>query len=101
MLRLWKQSQKTIVLITNSIEEAVLLGNRVLVLSPDSGTIVYETDIAVSLEDRAETLCGNLKNTIVIENHKQNIRDTLNAGRKKNTQNTGGGADYLDKSKIA
>jgi NitT/TauT family transport system ATP-binding protein len=100
MLRLWKQSQKTIVLITNSIEEAILLGKRVLVISPDSGSIGYETDVTISLEDRVETLCGNLKNTIMLENYKQNIRDALNAGRKKHTLNPGG-SDYLDKSKTA
>jgi taurine transport system ATP-binding protein len=37
VLKLWKETGKTIILITHSVEEAILLGERLLVLAPRPG----------------------------------------------------------------
>ncbi len=37
--QIWMETQKTILFITHSVEEAVYLADRVVVLSPDTGTI--------------------------------------------------------------
>ena len=45
LLNIWKAAPKTIVLITHNIEEAVLLGHRVLVLAPRPGRLIEDIPI--------------------------------------------------------
>jgi NitT/TauT family transport system ATP-binding protein len=40
LLRLWKQKGMTMLFVTHSIEEAVFLGKKVIVLSPRPGTVI-------------------------------------------------------------
>ncbi len=47
LARLWEQRRKTVVFVTHSIAEAVLLGDRVIVMSPRPGRI--ERDIRIDL----------------------------------------------------
>ncbi|MEO8858644.1 MAG: ABC transporter ATP-binding protein, partial [Burkholderiaceae bacterium] len=48
LLRIWEHSGKTVVFITHSVDEALVLSDRVLVMSPRPGKIV--ADIAVPFE---------------------------------------------------
>lgn len=45
LLRIWQREQKTVVLITNSIDEALLLGDRILVLDGAPASILSEYDL--------------------------------------------------------
>ena len=50
LLTIWRATGKTIIFITHSVEEAVFLGSRVLVMSPRPGKIVLDINSTISHE---------------------------------------------------
>jgi taurine transport system ATP-binding protein len=48
VLKLWKETGKTIILITHSVEEALLLGERLIVMAPRPGRIHKEYRLPVA-----------------------------------------------------
>src|SRR5690606_22556305 len=42
VLKLWKETGKSIILITHSVEEALLLGERLIIMAPRPGRIIKE-----------------------------------------------------------
>jgi NitT/TauT family transport system ATP-binding protein len=47
LLRLWQRAATTIVLVTHSIPEAILVADRVVVLSPRPGRVVADIDVGL------------------------------------------------------
>lgn len=50
LLKIWRTTQTTIILITHSVEEAIYLGTRTLVMSPRPGRIVADVPTPFSRE---------------------------------------------------
>lgn len=47
LLKLWERDRKTVVFVTHSMEEAVLLGDRIVLLSPRPGRIYEIIDVPI------------------------------------------------------
>jgi NitT/TauT family transport system ATP-binding protein len=73
LLELWDESRFTMLFVTHSIEEAVLLGNRIVLLSPHPGQVreVMEVDLD-DPENRFHGRCDELRDTI----HRVLFKDT-------------------------
>ena len=52
LLNIWKETKKTIIFITHSIDEAVFLGERVVVLSPNPGRV--KKIVPITLKNRLD-----------------------------------------------
>lgn len=74
LLRIWKESDQTIVLVTHSIPEAVFLSNRVVVMTPRPGKIAEIIDI--DLPDERDLSVMNLPQ---VGAHIAHIRSYFNA----------------------
>ena len=56
LMEVWDQLDKTILFITHDVDEAILLGNRVLVFSPRPGKIAADIAIDLPFPRQADTL---------------------------------------------
>ena len=45
MIRIWENSGKTVIFVTHSIEEALLLGDRIVVMTARPGTIADDFEV--------------------------------------------------------
>lgn len=74
LLSIWRQTQKTIFFITHSVEEAVYLGTRVIVMSPRPGRLVLDRDVRLpeleglsAQEVRASAAFGHVREEIALK----------------------------------
>ena len=75
LLRLWRQTRKTVLFVTHSIPEAVFLSTRIVVMSPRPGRIIDVIDCDLPAE---RTL--DLRETPEFLALAQRVRDGLRAG---------------------
>src|SRR5579883_3405207 len=64
LLQLWAGTRFTVLFVTHSIEEAILVGSRILVLSPHPGQVRAELDPAAHGADRSDAASARLKERI-------------------------------------
>lgn len=55
LVRIWEENRKTVVYITHSIDEAILLGNRVVIMTATPGTIKQEFAVDIPHPRSIET----------------------------------------------
>ena len=72
LLRLWQASPKTVMFITHSIPEAVLLADRVIVMSERPGRVIADLPVPLG-RPRSE----NVLRSIEIQDHIANLRSLL------------------------
>jgi NitT/TauT family transport system ATP-binding protein len=54
LLKLWRDTQTTILMITHDVEEAIFLAQRIYVLSANPGSVVKELEIALPLHSKKD-----------------------------------------------
>lgn len=80
LLRIWEKTNKTIIFVTHSIEEAVFLSDRVAVMSKNPGTIKEIID--VNLPRPRDN--GDLRSSPEFSNIRHNIWELLQCNEKQN-----------------
>jgi NitT/TauT family transport system ATP-binding protein len=78
LLRIWRATGKTIVFITHGIEEAVYLGQRIVVLTPRPGRVRDVID--VDLGDRAVGSSTDLRSDARFVAYRHRVWDALHDG---------------------
>lgn len=86
LLALWQEQQRTVVFITHNLDEAILLGDRVLVMSQRPGQIVGEFDVPFERPRRAD-IRGTAEFAALEQEIWANLR---NAAYKQTTEAAGG-----------
>jgi NitT/TauT family transport system ATP-binding protein len=79
LVNLWREQQATVFFITHSIEEAVYLGDRVLIMSRAPGTILHE--LPMPPPDRPAREMHRDQTFIEVVNQVRDIVEELEAGK--------------------
>jgi len=62
--KIWLRDKKTVVFITHSIDEAIMLGTKIVMMSPAPGTITHEWNITAEERDTTSGAFSELKEEI-------------------------------------
>ena len=66
LLRIWEDNKKTILFVTHSVDEAVFLADRIILMSRDKGKIVRDCKIDLTRpRDRSDPEYGRLMNELL------------------------------------
>jgi NitT/TauT family transport system ATP-binding protein len=75
LLELWQRTGLTVIFVTHSIEEAIFLADRVVVMSPGPGRIVNEVPIALARpRDVASPSFNDLRRALGAQLHSHHAR---------------------------
>ena len=66
LLRIWQEEKRTIIFVTHSVDEAVFLSDRIVILSKRPGTIKKEVTISIPLpRDRTRPEENMIRNEVL------------------------------------
>lgn len=88
LLNIWQSDQRTVLFITHSLEEAIVLGDRVVVMSARPGTLVQSVDVPFARprtpELRAKSEFNDFKNELwnLLKGEVEHYLDDVRAGFK-------------------
>lgn len=80
ILNLWKKTQKTVVMVTNNVDEAILLANRIFVFSPLPATILHEIEVDIPVEERNAEINQNKRFNELRDQINAIVRSTMQGG---------------------
>ena len=81
LLRIWSETHKSVVMVTNTVEEALLLANRICVLSSQPATVLHEVSVPIPTEER---------NTAIVRNPEYNrLRILIEGWLRERTERLG------------
>ena len=81
LLRIWSETHKSVVMVTNNVEEALLLANRICVLSSQPATVLHEVSVPIPTEER---------NTAIVRNPEYNrLRILIEGWLRERTERLG------------
>lgn len=61
ILNIWKKTQKTIIMVTNNVDEAILLASRIFVFSNKPAVITHEIKVDIPVEERNHQIGQNTR----------------------------------------
>lgn len=80
LLALWRQTRPTVVFITHSVDEAVFLGSRVLVMSPRPGRIVLDEPAVFEGDDGSAVPVEDLRSWPDFVALRERVRAAIQSG---------------------
>ena len=83
MLNIWKETQKTMVMVTNSVDEALMLGRRIYVFSPLPASIAHMIEVDIPYEERDSNTVSTPRFLELRAKLNEMVRSTLSGGEAK------------------
>ena len=82
VLKIWKETGKTIMIITHSVEEALLLGERLFVMAPRPGRLHKQYELPFAERGLDRRRARDKKQRRIRRNPRRNFGDDLEYGRR-------------------
>lgn len=80
LLNIWKETQKTIIMVTNNVDEALLLASRVFVFSEIPAKIVSTVEVPIPYEERTPEIVADERFLALRAELNQIVRSTMGKG---------------------
>ncbi len=77
VLNIWKKTQKTVIMVTNNVEEAILLAGRIFVLSNKPAVITHEIVVDIPIEERNPDIYSNARFNSLRDQINEIVRETM------------------------